>query len=353
MEIAGRDRGWSGRIGRQSRTSGGLLGLFDGAFGAYPVAPHFIVEAAAGFPVESSRSAVATDRLFQALSVGFGVLGDAWEPGLYVVNQGYDGEVDRQAVGAELRYFRPGRVVIGFADYDVHFRQLNSAVAIGAWQLPGRWTLNFDLEHRKSPMLTTRNALIGQPVNAIDKLRDLFNGADIRQLALDRSADLDIYGISLSRPFGERLQWTLNAQSIETGATLPSGGVEGIPATGPELALSNQLLAASIWRAGDIHIIGVRQQSGGPVDTSSVGIASRVPVWGAWRLGPQLRVDRRIFDIDGTTQWVYAASLRLLLQKRRLLVELEVGAEQASREASAAQEDIKRLFVSLGYRYSF
>jgi tetratricopeptide (TPR) repeat protein len=353
VEAAGRDRGWSGRIGRQSRTSGGLFGLFDGAFGAYPVAPHFIVEAAAGFPVESSRSSVATDRLFQALSVGFGVLGDAWEPGLYVVNQGYDGEVDRQAVGAELRYFRPGRVVIGFADYDVHFKELNSAVAIGAWQLPARWTLNFDLEHRKSPVLTTRNALIGQPVDAIGELLDLFSSTDIRQLALDRSADLDIYGISLSRPFGERLQWTLNAQRIETGATLPSGGVEGIPATGPELALSSQLLASSIWRAGDIHIIGVRQQSGGPVDTSSVGIASRVPVWGAWRLGPQLRVDRRIFAIDDATQWIYAASLRLLLQKQRLLVELEVGAEQASREVAGAQEDIKRLFFSLGYRYSF
>jgi hypothetical protein len=353
VEVAGRDRAWSGRIGRQSRTSGGLLGLFDGVYGSYPVAPHLIVDTAIGFPVESSRRSPQTDRLFQALSVGFGVIGDAWEPALYVVNQGYGGEVDRQAVGAELRYFRPGRVAIGFADYDLHFQTLNSVVAIGTWQLPARWTLNFDLEHRKSPVLTTRNALIGQPVGTIDDLLDQFGSEGIRRLALDRSADLDSYGLALTRPLGERLQWTLSAQSIETGATLPSGGVEGIPATGPELALSSQLLASSIIRPGDIHIFALRQQSGGPVETTSAGFASRVPIWGDWRIGPQLRADRRVFDLDGSTQWIYSLALRLSLQKQRLLMELETGGEQASRTMAADQEDIKRLYVSLGYRYSF
>jgi hypothetical protein len=334
-------------------TGPGQGGLFDGAYGSYPMSQHFIVDAAVGFPVESSRRAPDTDRLFQALSVGFGVIGDAWEPAVYVVNQGYGGEVDRQAVGAELRYFRPGRVVIGFADYDVHFQTLNSAVAIGAWQLPANWTLNFDLEHRKSPVLTTRNALIGQPVGTIDDLLDLFGSDEIHQLALDRSADLNIYGLAVTRPFGERLQWTLSAQSIETGATLPSGGVEGIPATGPELVLSSQLLASSIMRPGDIHIFALRQQTGGPVESSSVGFASRVPVWGNWRIGPQLRADRRVFALDDSTQWIYALGLRLSLQRQRLLVELEAGGEQATRTMSTDQEDIKRLYFSLGYRYSF
>jgi tetratricopeptide (TPR) repeat protein len=353
VEAAGRDKGWSARVGRQTRTSGGLLGLFDGAHGSYPIAPHFIVDAAVGFPAESSRRPPNTDRLFQALSVGFGVLGDAWEPGVYIINQGYDGEVDRQAAGVELRYFRPGRVLMGFADYDVHFQTLNSVVAIGAWQLPARWLLNFDLEHRKSPLLTTRNALIGQPVDTMDELLGLFGSDEIRQLALDRSADLDSYGIALSRPFGERLQWTLSAQSIESGATLPSGGVEGIPATGAELILSSQLLASSILRPGDIHIFALRQQTGGPVETASAGLASRVPVWGDWRIGPQLRVDRRTFVLDESTQWIYAVGVRASLQKRRLLIELELGAEQASREIANDQEKIERLFVSLGYRYSF
>lgn len=353
VELADRDRGWSGRLGRQSHSGGGLLGTFDGAYGTYPLMPHLIVDAAVGFPVERSRNPPNADRMFEALSIGFGVFDDAWEPGLYIVNQGYDGEIDRQAVGAELRYFRPGRTLVGFADYDLHFQELNSAVMIGTLALPWRWTVSLDLEHRKSPVLTTRNALIGQPARSVDDLLDLFSSAEIRQLAIDRSADYDIYGLTLARPVGEKLQLTLNASSLESGATPPSGGVEGIPSVGRELVLSTQLLASSILRAGDVSILAVRSQTGGSIETASFGVSSRVPIWADWRFGPQLRIDRRTFTLDETTQWIYAPSLRLSLQKRRLLIELEGGGELASRELADSKEDVTRYYVMLGYRYSF
>lgn len=44
---------------------------------------------------------------------------------------------------------------------------------------------------------------------------------------------------------------------------------------------------------------------------------------------------------------------RISLQKRHLLLELEGGAEFASRELAAAQEEITRYYVSLGYRWTF
>lgn len=353
LELTGRDRGWSGRLGRQSRTGGGLLGTFDGVYGTYPLLPHLIVDAAVGFPVERSRDAPQTGRMFESLSVGFGVFADAWEPALYVVNQTYDGEVDRQAVGAEFRYFRPGRTLVGFADYDVHFQELNSAVVIGSFALPWRWTMSLDLEHRKSPVLTTRNALIGQPMLSIDELLDTFSSTAIRQLAMDRSADLDIYGMTLGRPIGEKLQLTLNAFSLESGSTPPSGGVEGIPSGGRELILSTQLLASSILRSGDINIVAIRSQRGGSIETASLGISSRIPLWGNWRFGPQVRIDRRTFTSDETTQWVYAPSLRLSLQMARLLIDLEGGGELASRQLADSKEDVTRYYLMLGYRYSF
>lgn len=353
LELAGRDRGWSGRLGRQSRTSGGLLGTFDGVYGTYPLLPRLIVDAAVGFPVDRSRDAPQTGRRFESLSIGFGVFDDAWEPGLYLVNQTYDGEVDRQAVGAEFRYFRPGRTLVGFADYDVHFQELNSVVVIGTFALPWRWTASLDLEHRKSPVLTTRNALIGQPMITLDDLLDVFNSTQIRQLAIDRSADLDIYGITLARPIAEKLQLTLNAFSMESGSTPPSGGVEGIPSVGRELVLSTQLLASSILRSGDINILAVRSQRGGSIETASFGISSRIPIWANWRFGPQVRVDRRTFTLDNTTQWVYAPSLRLSLQRAGWLIDLEGGGELASRQLADSKEDVTRYYVMLGYRYNF
>lgn len=353
VELAGRDRLWSARLGRQSRSTGGVLGVFDGAYGSYQLEPHLILDAAVGAPVETTRAGPSFERLFQALSIGFGVFGDAFEPALYVVNQSLAGEVDRRAVGAELRYFRPGRVFVGFADYDVYFHELNSAVLIGTLQLPARWTLNLDLERRRNPVLTTRNALIGQPVDSLGALLDIFSASEVQQLAADRTARTQLYGLALSRPIAERLQFTFNASSSETGATRPSGGVEGIPTTGREVALSAQLLAASVMRTGDLTGIGLRWQQGGTIEAASLSIISRVPLWSDWRLRMQLRADQRRFTIDDSEQTLYSPSIGLSLQVRKALVELDAGAEFASRDLLDSQEDISRYFFSLGYRWSF
>ncbi len=196
IELGDVETGWLARAGRQSRSSEGLLGTFDGIFGSYRWLPHLTFNGAVGFPVESTRSGFNTDRQFTSLAANFGIFDRAWEPALYVVNQMYDGETDRQAVGVEVRYFRPGRTFVGFADYDLHFQELNSAVLVGTMQLPGQWSMSLDLEQRKSPVLTTRNALIGQPVPTLADLLSLFSSDEIQQLALDRTSPTEIYGMS-------------------------------------------------------------------------------------------------------------------------------------------------------------
>jgi tetratricopeptide (TPR) repeat protein len=362
VEWSDRDRGWYGSLGRQTRSGSGSFGTFDGVLASYQWHPHFTSDITIGMPVDSSRSGLNSKRLFESLSFNFGTFANAWEPSVYFVNQMLEGKVDRQAIGTELRYFRPGRVLIGFVDYDLHFQELNSAVLVGTLQLPARWSLNLDLEKRKSPLVTTRNALIGQPVASLDLLSTAFNDEQIKQLALDRTPDTSVYSVTLSRAIGERLQLTLTAQSIETGASLPSDGsaisadflaIEGLPAEGRETIASAQLLAASVMRSGDINIIGLRQQSGGAVTTTSLGLSSRVPVWGDWRLGPQLRVDRRLFKIDDSSLWLYAPSLRLTLQRPTVQFDLEAGSELSKRDTFTSKQDSVRLFYYAGYRWQF
>ncbi len=362
VEWSDRDRGWYGSFGRQNRAVSGSFGTFDGLLVSYQWHPHFTSDVIVGMPVDSSRSGVNTQHRFESLSFNFGTFADAWEPSLYFTNQTLEGTVDRQAIGAELRYFRPGRVFIGFVDYDLHFQTLNTAVLVGTLQLPARWSLNLDLEQRKSPMVATRNALIGQQVGSLDSLSSAFNDEQIRQLALDRTPDTSVYSVTASRAIGERLQLNLTAQGIKTGATPPSDGslldpaflpVEGIPAEGPEFIFSTQLLAASIMRAGDINIIGLRQQTGGSTETTSLGLSSRVPLWGDYRFGPQLRVDRRQFQSDNSTLWLYAPSLRLTLQRRTLQVDLEFGSEISRRDSVMTKQDSTRYFLYAGYRWQF
>jgi len=353
FEVSDRIAGWTARTGRQSRNSGGLLGTFDGLFGSYRLLRQLTINAAFGYPVESSTEGLDSDRQLGGVSVDFGSFGAGWEPSLYVVQQTYDGELDRQAVGAEIRYFVPGRTLLGYLDYDTHYQELGSAVLIGTLALPWRWTMNVNLERRKSPVLTTRNALIGQPVLSLDELLATYTLEEVEQLALDRTADSEIYGITFSRPFGERLQLMLNASSYGTSATLPSGGVEGIPESGPDLAFYGQLLAMSLWRAGDVNAVTARYQTSDSTRAMSLGLSSRLPVWGAWRLGPQLRVDRSDVSSLDSSQWLYAPSLRLDLQLSKLLLELELGAEFRTREAPALKEETLRYYFSLGYRMNF
>lgn len=351
-EIGDAERGWLARFGRQSRSGEGILGTFDGALGSYRWLPHLNTTLAVGFPVESTRAGFGTDRVFQAVSAGFGVFG-AWEPTLYVINQTYSGETDRQAVGAEIRYFRPGRTLVGFVDYDVHFAELNNLVMIGTLQLPASWTMTLDLEQRKSPLLMTRNALIGQPVRTLDELLGLFTSEEIRQLAIDRTAPSDVASLSFSRPVGERFQVSLFATSTDLGATAPSGGAEGIPDPGGDLSLSAQLLAMSLFRSGDINILAIRYQTNDFAKTASVGLSSRLPLHGAWRIGPQLRLDRRENVVDQSVQLLIAPTLRIGLQLNKVNFELEAGAEWTHRTGLPADDKTRRNFFSLGYRWNF
>lgn len=353
VEFSDRDKGWYASAGRQTRTSGGLLGTFDGVLGSYRFYPHFTLDAAAGFPVDTSYSGANTQRRFESLAANFGIFADAFEPTIYAVNQSMEGFTDRRAVGFELRYFRPGRVLVAFADYDVYFHTLSSAVVVATLQLPWRWTLNMDVEERKSPIISTRNALIGQPVQTLTELSQLFTADDIKQLAQDRTSQTSLYSIVLSRPLGEQLQLTLNAQRFKTGETQASGGVEGFNAIGPETIASVQLLAASIFHAGDINIIGVRYQTGGPVKVASFGINTRLPFHEYWRIGPQISIDRQQLMSDNSVIWTYRPGLRITLQRHTLQVDLEAGDERLVHNTVTANQRSTRMFYSLGYRWQF
>jgi hypothetical protein len=353
VELADREHEWSARLGRQSRNTGGLFGTFDGLSGGMQVLPHVRVDTAFGYPVETSRQSFDTTRQFAGLSVGFGTFANAWDVALYGLAQQLAGENDRQAVGTELRYFRPGRIVVAMVDYDLHFQALNNAILLATFTLPARFTLTANIDQRKSPSLSLRNALIGQPVASFNDLVTLFPRDELEQLALDRTADSRLYSISIARPFGERWQWTLDYSTITTDGTPASGGVDEVPDAGSDKAISLQGLAYSLFGGNDLSAIVLRRQTGLTSDTDSIGISTRFPLGRSWRLGPRIRVDQRKIHTDGSTQLTYTPTLRLDLVRIRMLFECEFGAELGSRKLEQSREDTTRYYFSLGYRLNF
>jgi hypothetical protein len=256
-------------------------------------------------------------------------------------------------LGAEVRHFRPGRSLVGLVDYDVSFGKLNSAVLVGVLALPARWTLNVSADHRASPLLTTRNALIGQPVSTFDELQSLFTEEELRVLAEDRTAESTSWSLALSRPLTERLQLIADVSGVDTSATVASGGVAATDALENGLAYSVQLIGGGWLASTDFHVLGVRWQDNDQATLGSFAWYTRFPVGQRWRVGPRLRVDRQELASDGSTLLRYAPSLRLDFLGRRASFLMEAGAELGSREMPGDTQDSTRYFVGAEYRWSF
>lgn len=352
LEVNDRELGARARLGRQSRGMAGVAGAFDGLLGSWQWRDNLGFSAVAGLPVESTRRGPGTDRQFLGLAADWANASRSWDAAFYTLAQQYAGEADRRSVGVESRYLRPGRTLVAMIDYDLHFGGLNNLALLGTLVTASRWTFNADASRQRSPLLSIRNALIGQPTLVFDDLYQQFTADEIEQLAKDRSAMLTQYGISVAHPLGDRAQWTLNLLSTDLSGTPASGGVEAIPGLGQDDSLSTEVMWNGLLSAGDTHSLALRYQRGGTGNLLSAGLGSRLPVGGGLRLTSRLRVDRRTRQMDGSQEWVYVPSLRLDWQHGASAVEFESGAELGRRQLASGAERRTRYFFSLGYRLS-
>ncbi len=224
VDATGVQDDWAVRVGRQTLHNWGVLGRFDGAHATYDWAPERRVHVMTGFPVESTRNSVETDRQFIGAAVDFDQLVGRWDFSPFVTSQTIDGIDDRRAVGVDVRYFDDNRSLTSMIDYDVDYGELNTALVFGTWRLKNRVTLTGLYDQRSSPVLTTRNALIGQPVTTVDELLLVWTEDEIRQIARERTADGRTVTFGVAAPIAERWQINADVTSSEIGETRRLGG---------------------------------------------------------------------------------------------------------------------------------
>jgi len=352
-DLADRRYALSARLGRQSRHAGGVLGTFDGLYLGWQANDAWRLNLMSGFPVDSTRKGFSSDRQFVSLSANWTGWVDGLEISPFLIHQRYEGLDDRQAVGGQVRWYAPGRTIVGLLDYDVDYGALNMALLLGTFQLPGRWTVTGTLDHRKSPFLTTRNALAGQPVRSLAELVTVYGEEGVRDLAADRTAQSDTVSLGVSRPLGERFQWTVDVSGSQVSGMPASAGVPEIQGSGTQLSLGAQLIGSSLLRAGDMSILGLRRYQSARTTTTSLSLSSRFPLWGGLRIAPRLRLDQREYAADASSQWLAGPSLRLDWHRRRTTVEFEAGGEFSSRDRPLDEEKTSRYWLSLGYRVGF
>jgi len=355
IDAKDRQRNLSGRIGRQSRSTGGVLGRFDGLLLGYQLSPIVKANVVTGYPVESSNlDEIKTDKNFYGVSLDFGTFAKTWDFNTFVIQQEIDGIIDRQAVGGEIRYFEPNRSFLSLVDYDTSYDVLNTLLFLGNWTMPDKTTFNFVLDHRKSPILTTSNALQGQTVATISELLSLFSEDEIRSLAEDRTPDSRSYTIGVSRPLDTKFQISGDVTMTNLSDTPASGGVQAIDSTGNDYFYSVQLIGNSLIKEGDLGILGLRYSDTSSASTTTLSLNTRYPVNHEWRINPRLRLDHRVYTSDNSEQWTYVPSIRLNYRwRKQTQFEMELGGESSNRELTDTTERSSSYFLDIGYRHDF
>ena len=345
--------GLRGRIGRQSRNTGGVLGRFDGLNLGYEVGERILVNAVAGKPAYSSSDGIDSERSFYGASVSYGPILKALELGLYVIQQDIEGLDDRQAVGGEFRYFGENQSFWGLVDYDTLYNELGSAFLQGSWRFASRLTLHGSVDRRHSPFLSTGNALIGQPVATFSQLLELLPVDEIKQLGVDRSPLSTTYSIGVSTSLSPKLQINADANQTTTDATPASGGVAATQATSYRY-YATSVVASSLFKEGDVTILGARYSDSDTARVISLTLDSRYPFGRTWRINPRLRVDRRQRLAEANYEWLYTPGIRVQYRRsQKFRIEFEAGKQFSQRESFGADLDRESYFINLGYQSFF
>jgi tetratricopeptide (TPR) repeat protein len=381
-EVTDKNFGLTGRFGRQSLASQGIVGLFDGLFVGYQVNSKWSVSGAAGLPAYTSYSAVSSHEKFGTLTAEFDPFHQAWVFDAYFFDQINEGLTDRRSIGFQTRYSVAGRTAVMLVDYDIAFQQLNSATLIGNAKVGQSWILSFDADHRRSPLLELNNALIGQSAVDLNSLQALtaprLTPSQIRQLAMDRTSTSNTFVVSASRPFGERWQFMADLGGFQLSGTHaspafgagPNGqppGVPAVPATqsfGLDKNVAVQMAGSSLVQASDLHIFSARVDDSPTARSNTLSWDARFVAPGNWRVGPRLSVEQLNDRASGSKQMLYLPQVRGDWINRISVFEIVVGYQLQNQQAVQQQQAVtgqvvstavsqRSLYVTVAYRVRF
>ena len=350
LDIKNRPHRYSARLGRQSGTSGGILGRFDGIFAGYNVLSKWRVNAFAGEPDDTI--APDSERLFSGGSVDFGTFAGAWSGSLYYFGQTIDELTDRRAVGAELRYFDSRGSVFGLVDHDLFFNKLNIFLIQGNWQSKHKTTYNLLLDYRRNPPLQLSNALLGETAQSINELLQTNTKQEIKQFAEDRTSTSRVISAGVLQPLSKRFEFGLDVTFTEVSDLPASGTLPATEGTGDVFTYAVKLIGNSLLLKRDVAVLGAAYTESELFDATSAYLTDRLWFNNRWRLDLGFKWYQQLNSND-TELTRLTPSLEINYRWDTVSFELEYGREQTHTENAMLQEDVKRDFYAIGYRWDF
>ncbi len=341
------------RVGRQTQRDGGILGRFDGASLRFDATSAIALKATAGLLADSSYDTPNSDRPFYAFDATFSLLNERLEVTPFFVSQRYEGVVDRQAAGIQAEYYSDRANVFTLVDYDAHYAKLNRYYLTSNWRVASSMRVNATYDFRRSPYLTTRNALIGQPQDDLSELEAQLIDAKLEDIAIDRTATGHLIRFSVDGDWGNRWWYSVDASASQFSDTEASLNVPGLESR-QDFYYSAQLRANDMFGSNSYGSVQVRFADTETAQTIGLYLNNRLALGTDWWLYPRLLIDtRKMLDRDDD-QLRIKPSLRLDYRfARRLRFEAEAGYEWTTRDTEGASLDIKGLFFRVGYRALF
>jgi hypothetical protein len=363
------------KVGRQSGVTGGLVGRFDGVVLGYDLAPRLHLNAVAGVPVAQDQF-VHTSQSFEGLSVDAQNYFEHWGGSAFLINQNAGGQVDRRAVGSDVRYFDQQKTLFAQVDYDVQFRALNAVTLQASYQLPDQTSMSLLMDDRKAPTLTTSNGLLawgcssyaqyfagacqhattagstvaGGAVSAVPTLDNL------RLAALATTANAHQVSFDISRPFGKNWSASLDIRNTAVGA-LPTVVVngqtfQGSSATGNVLSISAQATGTALYSRRDINVFSTTHMHSQTVNGTQFAfnnqnsfMANQVSVGST--LAYYIENDVTGQSLRRVTPGAHA-SIKL---SRRVSLDGTVSWEHSANRGPMQTDTTANLFFYAGYRY--
>ena len=307
--------GYAVRLGRQSPQGGGVLGRFDGLTASYLVRPKIKLGAVAGVPADKFFD---SKRRFAGASIDADGLLPNFGAGLYAIQQRIDNELDRRAVGLELRYFKGGASVFSQLDYDTAIKGLNIATVQGTLVLEDATVFNLLYDRRALTLLALGNALtFADPATGAlyTRIQDKLNGPpaitvqELRDQIKRTTPYVTQAQAGVTHPVTATWQIGASAQLVNIGAIPPVPEVVGFeagrPASGNIYTLSAQLIGLNLYSSRDTHVLSGSAIHSVGLDGILVSYNNSSVVVEHWQFEPSLQYyrDRTADGMTKNERW--------------------------------------------------
>lgn len=339
------------RIGRQTATSGGVLGRFDGAVASIGLGSDKVrsgvevgqlIEPGLGGDKRFYGATMDADHIFDKIGLGF-----------FGIQQDASGDLDRRAVGGEFRYFADNRSVFGLVDYDVFFSKLNVASVQGNFGWGRRFSVNFLYDYRRSPSLQMTNALLGQPETSLQQLSQTLTQEQIKQQAIGLTPVARSSSLGVSLTLSPKWQMSADYRLSSVSGTIATATLPASDPTGDIKTLSAQVIGTGIFSPSDVFIVNTNYLTSRAYDAWLVGLSTRMKVGESWVLEPGIKYYLQDNAAGSVSRRLSPVGRFAYRRTEHLSFEGEFNLERTRTEASTTSEDLLSLFYYLGYRYDF